>query len=151
MAPYKITCLDADNGTDFGLAMFQFDLKLNHAIAGCGKGMKVPVQVYNNESGLESREWSYYARLIERGFVMKWNSTDCSRCLVSGGKCGHDLTGTTFQCFCPDRPHNVYCSEGSSRRELKLIIGRYLFHKFLLDAIIVKGYHSMLIFKLVLN
>ncbi|KAK9934698.1 hypothetical protein M0R45_021833 [Rubus argutus] len=103
---YKIGCFEALSGSSTSvLALPRDEHQLfNNVSDKCGReAMVAPVEGYastvGNELGVEVA--------LRRGFMLKWSASNCSRCELSGGECGH-IDGY-FSCFCPDRPHNVRC------------------------------------------
>ncbi|KAK7411097.1 hypothetical protein VNO78_02492 [Psophocarpus tetragonolobus] len=59
---------------------------------------------------------------LKRGFWVLWNATNCNECETSGGRCGfdNDYLVYAFRCYCPDRPHALRCSSGSSTFPISL-------------------------------
>lgn len=61
--------------------------------------------------GYAGAKSSDYAVLLRRGFLLKWNVTDCTECKQSNGECGYDDERESFMCICDDRRHLKHCSE----------------------------------------
>ncbi|XP_057508802.1 LEAF RUST 10 DISEASE-RESISTANCE LOCUS RECEPTOR-LIKE PROTEIN KINASE-like 1.2 isoform X1 [Actinidia eriantha] len=111
---YRIGC-GSESGSLSGLAVFENDGILDHALESCKTRVLAPVELYGND-GIGD-----YLDVLRRGFVLKWKALNCSRCEESGGRCGFDSTTLHFKCYCPDRPHAVRCHRGKSN--LKVVLG----------------------------
>jgi hypothetical protein len=48
---------------------------------------------------------------MKNGFLLKWTrlSTNCLRCMDSGGECMYVNNGVGFACNCSDGIHNEKC------------------------------------------
>lgn len=110
---------------DTVLGMFEDDSDSDSASKQCKESVVAPVAVDMNGEGMSDHIG--IEEMVRKGFLLKWNASDCSRCVESGGKCGFDVDTFNVKCYCPDRPHAKHCTPGDGKLKLKakvaLIIG----------------------------
>ncbi|KAA8529118.1 hypothetical protein F0562_034083 [Nyssa sinensis] len=109
----------AGNGTGWGMAMLGKDRKFSYAVERCNKRVAAPVEVSGDDERNGNED---YVEMLGRGFALKWNSSNCSRCEGSGGLCGFNVTEYRSKCYCPDRPHAVHCNPIISINNKKKLI-----------------------------
>ncbi|GAY47579.1 hypothetical protein CUMW_105480 [Citrus unshiu] len=100
---------------DTVLGMFEDDS--DSASKQCKESVVAPVAVDMNGEGMSDHIG--IEEMVRKGFLLKWNASDCSRCVESGGKCGFDVDTFNVKCYCPDRPHAKHCTPGRWQTEIE--------------------------------
>ncbi|GMH15203.1 hypothetical protein Nepgr_017044 [Nepenthes gracilis] len=97
----NFTCLDGGANRTVSAAYGGSDLQKAAAISKCISGaISVPYEAEDGD-GIE--------RVLTREIILNWTADNCNVCNESGGRCGYDQNVSLFQCFCPDRVHDVRC------------------------------------------
>ncbi|KAH6822486.1 hypothetical protein C2S53_007813 [Perilla frutescens var. hirtella] len=118
----SVVCDAEDRGGRI-LALYEGDENVANALKNCGSNSVAPVE---DDDGVGVAEMGKsVVEILRRGFVIKWNASECSKCETSGGRCGFNETTYMFRCFCPHRPRYRSCrpeKDGS-----KLILAAAIF------------------------
>ncbi|GMH01918.1 hypothetical protein Nepgr_003757 [Nepenthes gracilis] len=108
----NFTCIGG-NGNRTIWAAYDEDGDWKEEASNCTSVVSVP---YEGEGGSDIKG------VLRRGITLNWTADNCTVCYESGGRCGFNYNVSQFQCFCPDRPHEVSCKP-TRKSKLGLILG----------------------------
>ncbi|KAK3004413.1 hypothetical protein RJ639_018789 [Escallonia herrerae] len=98
------------NNTDINAFYVMRNLPIDPRLGRCNSTVIVPI-FETTAQALEANRRTL-GLAIDGGFGLQWDASDeCSRCLESGGECGHNRTENRFTCFCNDQPGLETCSD----------------------------------------
>ncbi|XP_042497681.1 LEAF RUST 10 DISEASE-RESISTANCE LOCUS RECEPTOR-LIKE PROTEIN KINASE-like 2.1 [Macadamia integrifolia] len=108
---FQLNCSSSVTGNR-SYVLFEHDLELpylNYTLQTCKSTVSAPV--YTNGLSLGDLQGMNYSTLMNRGFLLEWTeNVNCSRCEVSGGRCGY--YEKQFLCLCPNGPNGQTCTGG---------------------------------------
>ncbi|KAK3036553.1 hypothetical protein RJ639_030994 [Escallonia herrerae] len=98
------------NNTDINAFYVTRNSPIDPRLGRCNSTVIVPI-FERNAQALDANRTTL-GLAIDGGFGLQWDASDeCSRCLASGGECGHNRTENRFTCFCNDQPRLKTCSD----------------------------------------
>ncbi|XP_043694638.1 LEAF RUST 10 DISEASE-RESISTANCE LOCUS RECEPTOR-LIKE PROTEIN KINASE-like 1.2 [Telopea speciosissima] len=110
---FPVNCSTNVTG-NHSFALFENDLGwpyLNYTFHTCKSTVSAPVDM----TGMSSKDLvgTSYSDLLSRGFMLEWTeSSNCSKCDASGGRCGYYKK--QFLCLCPNGSNGQSCTGKSS-------------------------------------
>ncbi|XP_042501006.1 LEAF RUST 10 DISEASE-RESISTANCE LOCUS RECEPTOR-LIKE PROTEIN KINASE-like 1.2 isoform X2 [Macadamia integrifolia] len=111
-----VTCSSKETGNN-SFAVFEHHLDFLYMTYSpyflhqtCQSTVKTPVDMNGTSIGDYLSRGKSYSELLRGGFLLKWteNSSNCSGCQATGGRCG--FYHKNFSCFCPNGPTPQYCT-----------------------------------------
>ncbi|KAK1387958.1 putative serine/threonine-protein kinase [Heracleum sosnowskyi] len=95
----------ASNVSHHSFAVFHTEfLKNIYSVDKCQATVTSPISITAVDMSIVKMN---YREILRRGFVLKWNSGDCSKCVKSGGRCGS--LDHNFICICNDQARSTKC------------------------------------------
>lgn len=97
----------ASNLTYHSFAVFHTEfLQKEYSVDKCQATVTLPITAVDMSIVNMS-----YTEILRKGFPLKWNGDDCSKCEKSGGRCGS--LDNNFICICNDQAHSTKCRKFS--------------------------------------
>ncbi|OIT29314.1 PREDICTED: LEAF RUST 10 DISEASE-RESISTANCE LOCUS RECEPTOR-LIKE PROTEIN KINASE-like 1.2 isoform X2 [Nicotiana attenuata] len=114
---YAVNC--ASNATHHSFAVFHTELleHSNYSVESC----QDPVYALVETDSLDRLLKMNYMQVLQKGFFLQWDGTNCRDCQSSGGHCG--VQNNEFICICKDQPQQRTCLHGRNKIGLKVGIG----------------------------
>nr|GEV85539.1 leaf rust 10 disease-resistance locus receptor-like protein kinase-like 1.2 [Tanacetum cinerariifolium] len=125
---YRVRSCEKDS---IKYAMLKNDTNFSNMTGRCSVVVEAPVEVSGDEGWRV--DGTNYGEVLERGFELTWQATDCCECAKSGGRCGYNATALRFVCFCTDRPHSRSCKPANRNHTviiLSVVLGTAVFLAF---------------------
>ncbi|XP_059286011.1 LEAF RUST 10 DISEASE-RESISTANCE LOCUS RECEPTOR-LIKE PROTEIN KINASE-like 1.2 isoform X2 [Lycium ferocissimum] len=115
---YDVNC--ARNATHHSFAVFHTELlkHYNYSVESC----QDPVYALVEADSLDRLLKMNYRQVLQKGFFLQWDGTNCRDCQNSGGHCG--AQSNEFLCICKDQTQPRTCLHGRKKRiAIKVSIG----------------------------
>lgn len=99
----------ASNATHYSFAVFHTELleHSNYSVESC----QDPVYALVETDSLDRLLKMNYMQVLQKGFFLQWDGTNCRDCQSSGGLCG--VQNNEFICICKDQPQQRTCLHGN--------------------------------------
>lgn len=110
---YAVDC--ARNATHHSFAVFHTELleHYNYSVESC----QDPVYALVETDSLDRLLKMNYTQVLQKGFFLQWDGTNCRDCQNSGGRCG--AQSNEFVCICKDQTQPRTCFHGISKYSYK--------------------------------
>ncbi|XP_060172683.1 LEAF RUST 10 DISEASE-RESISTANCE LOCUS RECEPTOR-LIKE PROTEIN KINASE-like 1.2 isoform X2 [Lycium barbarum] len=107
---YDVNC--AHNATHHSFAVFHTELleHYNYSVESC----QDPVYALVEADSLDRLLKMNYRQVLQKGFFLQWDGTNCRDCQNSGGHCG--AQSNEFLCICKDQTQPRTCLHGRIKR-----------------------------------
>ncbi|KAF3677684.1 putative serine/threonine-protein kinase [Capsicum annuum] len=114
---YAVDC--ARNATHHSFAVFHTELleHYNYSVESC----QDPVYALVETDSLDRLLKMNYTQVLQKGFFLQWDGTNCRDCQNSGGRCG--AQSNEFVCICKDQTQPRTCFHGRNNIGLQVGIG----------------------------
>ncbi|KAH0764683.1 hypothetical protein KY285_000554 [Solanum tuberosum] len=116
---YAVNC--APNATTHSFAVFNPELleHYNYSIESC----QDPVYALLETDSIDRLLKMNYTQVLQKGFFLQWDGSNCRDCHNSGGRCG--TQSNEFMCICKDQtqPRTCLHVSGRNRPGMKIAIG----------------------------
>ncbi|XP_049398898.1 LEAF RUST 10 DISEASE-RESISTANCE LOCUS RECEPTOR-LIKE PROTEIN KINASE-like 1.2 [Solanum stenotomum] len=114
---YDVNC--ARNATHHSFAVFHTELleHYNYSVESC----QDPVYALVETDSIDRLLKMNYTQVLQKGFFLQWDGSNCRDCQNSGGRCG--AQSNEFLCICKDQTQPKTCLHGRNKIGLKIGIG----------------------------
>lgn len=106
---YDVNC--ARNATHHSFAVFHTELleHYNYSVESC----QDPVYALVETDSIDRLLKMNYTQVLQKGFFLQWDGSNCRDCRNSGGRCG--AQSNEFLCICKDQTQPRTCFHGKFR------------------------------------